>query len=250
MKSSNNINMFRYKCSVCDYGAWSKEHVLSHASKNHRTRNSHDFAIEQPKEVYFSKYMEPSQTVVPAISGTLLNHNFEDFKIDSAVPKTYKCGVNLENGGVHHGDQADMVPASLIAGLKYQNISDSSDSEVSFNKRVVGKRRRHSSEGSDDKPRAKTNKSDDTKGNDLFCMLVKEKQNQNMLQQFQGICAEFSCLLENGYNFMVVFLVAQSALFVRKGRNFILRGRGVGYKGASPPVDIFFKKKTCFQDLK
>ena len=231
MKSSNNINMFRYKCSVCDYGAWSKEHVLSHASKNHRTRNSHDFAIEQPKEVYFSKYMEPSQTVVPAISGTLLNHNFEDFKIDSAVPKTYKCGVNLENGGVHHGDQADMVPASLIAGLKYQNISDSSDSEVSFNKRVVGKRRRHSSEGSDDKPRAKTNKSDDTKGNDLFCMLVKEKQNQNMLQQFQGICAEFSCLLEKRKKFYGSIFSCAISTFCEEGAKFYIKGPGYGVQG-------------------
>ena len=193
MKSSCNINMFRYKCSVCDYGAWSKEHVLSHASKNHRTRNSHDFAIEQNKEVYFSKYLEPSQTVVPAISGTLLNHNF---KIDSALPKTYECGVNLVNGGVHHGDKADIVPSSLLAGLKSQNRWDSSDSEVSFNKRTVGKRLRHSSAGSDGEPRAKTYKSDDTKGNDFFCMHVK-KRKEIMFQQFQGICAEFSCLMEN-----------------------------------------------------
>ena len=196
MKSSCNINMFRYKCSVCDYGAWSKEHVLSHASKNHRTRNSHDFAIEQNKEVYFSKYLEPSQTVVPAISGTLLNHNFEDFKIDSALPKTYECGVNLVNGGVHHGDKADIVPSSLLAGLKSQNRWDSSDSEVSFNKQTVGKRLRHSSAGSDGEPRAKTYKSDDTKGNDFFCMHVK-KRKKIMFQEFQGICAEFSCLMEN-----------------------------------------------------
>ena len=183
MKSSCNIYMFRYKCSVCDYGAWSKEHVLSHASKNHRTRNSHDFAIEQNKEVYFSKYLEPSQTVVPAISGTLLNHNFE---VDTALSKTYECGVNLVNGSVHHGDKAYIVPASLLAGLKSQNRSDSSDSEVSFNKRTVGKRPRHSSAGSDGEPRAKTYKSDDTKGNDFFCMLVKKKRKKNHVSTISG----------------------------------------------------------------
>ena len=174
--------MFRYKCSVCDYGAWSKEHVLSHASKNHRTRNSHDFAIEQNKEVYFSKYLEPSQTVVPAISGTLLNHNFE---VDTALSKTYECGVNLVNGSVHHGDKAYIVPASLLAGLKSQNRSDSSDSEVSFNKRTVGKRPRHSSAGSDGEPRAKTYKSDDTKGNDFFCMLVKKNEKKSCFNNFR-----------------------------------------------------------------
>ena len=142
--------MFRFTCSVCDFGAWTKEHVIFHAEKTHRTRNTHEFAIEQPEEVYFSKYIPESPLpAIPANTGTLLNHNLNDFNGDAILSGADKC--------VH---QVDKVSTSSITGLESQNRSESTDSEARFKAYPVGKRRRHSNEGSDVGPRAKTKKSD------------------------------------------------------------------------------------------
>ena len=50
--ANKHLQFKRFKCTLCDHGAWVRDHVLKHVENNHRKSNK-DVIIEQPFEKYF-----------------------------------------------------------------------------------------------------------------------------------------------------------------------------------------------------
>jgi len=153
--AGTHLKLHRYKCTVCDFGAWKKSHVIRHAEKSHRSRTNQEHVVEQTKEVYFAKYQLQDQSSLEPKppGGTLLKHNFGD--VDLSNQNNSVCGINCGkpvNGVSNHDDghADDIVPVSLIAGIRSQvsvleDDHSSDGSEVTFNCSPKKKRKRLSS---------------------------------------------------------------------------------------------------------
>jgi len=131
-----------------------KDHVLKHAESSHR-KLTPDIVEEQPEEVYFQEYTQ--NNVIEEPQGLILKHNLENF-----VPCTGSLGTRRNsfadiedhrNNFAESGDKVedDMVPVSLIAGIKSQIRSSieerESDEEISFRHGPNLKRKREESPG-------------------------------------------------------------------------------------------------------
>ena len=63
--ANHHLQFKRFKCTLCDYGAWVRDHVVKHVENNHR-KSSKDVIIEQPFEKYF---VLPTPTNSPKKNG-------------------------------------------------------------------------------------------------------------------------------------------------------------------------------------
>lgn len=145
--AGTHLKLHRFKCTVCDFGAWKRSHVVRHAEKSHRSRTNQEHVIEQPKEVYFAKY-EHQEPKPPG--GTLLNHNFGDIDLRNQNGSVCGIGCGKPVKGVSSTLNDDVLPVNLINDIRSQvsvleDEQSSDGSEVTFNCSPKKKRKRLSS---------------------------------------------------------------------------------------------------------
>lgn len=124
-----HLELHRFRCSVCGFGAWTRNHVVRHVTQNHRSRGGDNAVSEQPKEVYFAKYLpqeEEKAMELPVAqlppTGTIIGHNLSDFGTQDVLPCTEECGNSkVRNGAVHNGFQGrtnKQINSSLLVLFK------------------------------------------------------------------------------------------------------------------------------------
>lgn len=148
-----HLGLKRWRCTVCHFGAWKRNHVLRHVLESHRQRNAESFLREEPKKVYFSKFMtnspdpageegemingsEDLMAAIPSADVLLLQHNFSDFNGESDCSGSSSSSESGGGGSVASSSQRQLhqngEDCSSSNDLMQLVGSGDSDEEISF----------------------------------------------------------------------------------------------------------------------
>jgi len=153
-----HLQLHRFQCRICGFGAWKREHVVNHTKTAHR-RSHYDLINEQTLEQYFARFLAPCpeekveaqlseigdkdetdwSTANNVNSSRLLCKKLRSTSKPTLVDGTQQKLCKPVNGGADIDNPQSNVHVSMLEGIKSQ-IRDSredsnSDDEVYLRKR-------------------------------------------------------------------------------------------------------------------